>query len=126
NTVGLPEGAKSFSWWAEHQPNNKNFNDVMRYLIQRDPKLLDKYEYYFSDEPNRQDKPAPAYRSVIVPFYYQGQIVGWSARKIDKAKQRYMSDTPVNYLFNADILSKKRKFILLVEGVFDAINLNCI
>lgn len=125
-TKELPEGARSFAWWAENAPDNKNFNDAMRYLIQRDPKLLDKYEYYFSDEPNTYDKPAPAHRSVIIPFYYQGQIVGWSARKIDKSKQRYMSDTPLNYLFNADVLSRKRKFILLVEGVFDAINLDCI
>ena len=121
-TNELPKGAKSFEWWAQNEPTNPGFNEVLAYLANRDPNLIHKYDYFYDD-----DKDSKAARSVIVPFYFQSQIVGWSARKIDKTKYRYMSDTPTNYLFNADVLERKnRKFVLLVEGVFDAINLNCV
>lgn len=115
----LPKGAQTLDWWAENDPTNKHFVDALNYLMTRDEKLLDLTTYYLTKEPNQ------AFRSIIIPFYYKNELVGWTARKIDKTNIRYQSSVQPNFLYNMDCIGN-REIILVVEGIFDAINLNCI
>jgi len=63
---------------------------------------------------------------LIIPFYWKGQLIGWHARTSKNQKHfRYVGDTPRDYLFNCDVMELyERKYILLVEGVLDAVALD--
>jgi DNA primase len=63
---------------------------------------------------------------IIIPFFHNKKIVGYTGRfagKPPKDVPRYLnSELPGNFLFNSNVMTKNnRKFIILVEGPFDAI-----
>ena len=65
-------------------------------------------------------------KRIIIPFYYQGRIVGWTGRYAGRPpagiSRYHNSDLPAGYLFNADVLfNYKRRFALISEGPLDAI-----
>jgi len=116
--VELPTNARSIYELLENNFSNKDFLDSINYLIENRGSIIAKsYDYYWSPE-----KKNGINRSLLIPFYYEDKIVGWSARRIDKTKVRYYSSTPADYIFMNHNLSKKnRKYVILVEGVFDSI-----
>jgi DNA primase len=61
---------------------------------------------------------------MIVPFYYQDKIVGWTARKIVDDKVKYLSEQQPGYVFNLDAQDDDRLFVIAVEGPIDAILLD--
>lgn len=70
--------------------------------------------------------PGTAYRRrVVVPFTYNGDLVGWSARHIDppnKQTPKFLSNHPPGYVFNVDhFADTQREKVVVVEGLFDAI-----
>ncbi len=60
-----------------------------------------------------------------VPFTFNGEIVGWTARHIappDKHTPKYLHKMTAGYVFNVDrFADTKREIVIVVEGVFDAI-----
>lgn len=118
----LPPGSKPLSDWIEQGEQSQNFLDVCEYLVSgRGRTIAQSYEYFWT--PHRKHW---FHRSVIVPFYWQNKVVGYSARRIDKNhKVRYYAHTPKNFLFlNENIDKPGRRWIVVVEGVFDAIALD--
>jgi hypothetical protein len=116
--ASLPEGARAIDDWAEEGCTNPDFLDVAAYLLSRGEEAARRAVCYW----------APAgvtgmSRRLIVPFWHRGAIVGYTARAVDPHIQpRYYGMTPQDYLFNGDLLKRReRKYVLLVEGVFDAI-----
>jgi DNA primase len=66
--------------------------------------------------------PAAGYVDrVIVPFYQDGMIVGYTGRKITEGKPKYLTDAQPGYVFNIDAQTADRKYVIVVEGQFDAI-----
>jgi DNA primase len=66
--------------------------------------------------------PEGSYKTrLIVPFYYQGDIVGYTARKLGDGSPKYITDSQPGYVFNLDGQGWDRKFVIVVEGPFDAI-----
>jgi len=66
--------------------------------------------------------PAEGYSDrVIIPFKYQGRIVGSTGRKITKGKPKYLSDQHPNFVFNVDEQLDDSKYVFVVEGPFDAL-----
>tara|TARA_B100001094_G_scaffold332354_1_gene404046 strand:- start:1843 stop:2832 length:990 start_codon:yes stop_codon:yes gene_type:complete len=65
-------------------------------------------------------------RRFIVPFYYNGNTVGYTSRIIDNNpdKPKYFTNSQPNYMYNLDVLSKKRKYLIVVEGVLDALSID--
>jgi DNA primase len=58
---------------------------------------------------------------VIIPFTWQNQIIGYSARAFDETvKPKYHSSYEPNYVFNLDNQQADSKFVIVVEGPFDA------
>ena len=57
---------------------------------------------------------------VIIPFFYQRQIVGYTARKINDGKPKYLSDQHPHVVFNIDSQFDNQKYVLVCEGPFDA------
>jgi DNA primase len=66
--------------------------------------------------------PATGYGDrVLIPFYHDGKIVGYTGRKITEGKPKYLTDAQPGYVFNMDAQTPDRKYVILVEGQFDAI-----
>jgi hypothetical protein len=116
----LPVGAIDILEALEEHSDNPLLLDVVQYALSRGERILqDGYKYYWT---NKQ----PHNSRLLVPFYHKEKIVGWVGRSIDpKNTMRYFADTQPNYLFNNHRLyDKNRKYIFLVEGVFDALSID--
>lgn len=64
-------------------------------------------------------------RRVIIPFTWQQKLIGYTSRSWDPAiKPRYYSQYEPNYVFNVDRQLPDAKFVLVVEGPFDAMSID--
>lgn len=65
-------------------------------------------------------------RRIIIPYTWQGSIVGYTARSIDikTNKGKYIQHVGSDYVFNMDSQRRDSKFVLVFEGPFDAIPLD--
>jgi hypothetical protein len=61
---------------------------------------------------------------LIIPFFYKNEIVGWTARAINDAKPKYLSEQQPGYVFNLDRQSDDREFVIVSEGPFDALSID--
>lgn len=111
----LPYNCKSFNDWVQEGCEDENFINVIDYVLKR--KLnLDWYQWMWSPENGYQDR-------LIIPYFYEGKIVGWTARKITKGNPKYLSVSQPSYVFNLDNQPYDRKFVIVVEGPIDAISI---
>ena len=112
----LPEGAMPLLEWV----NSEYWKDIslevepiIAYIVSRG---YDPFNgnFYWS--------PAPGYESrVIIPFKWEGRIVGNTARKITAGKPKYLSDQHPHFVFNFDQQKENQKYIFVCEGPFDAL-----
>ena len=62
---------------------------------------------------------------LIIPFYYEKRIVGWTARTITPDKQpKYLTESQPGYVYGLDEQSPNKIFVILVEGPVDAIHVD--
>jgi hypothetical protein len=114
----LPEGSETLFSWAM---------DPMRVSDDLREKLIDSIQYVINRGFDPHDKrffwsPAPGYADrVIIPFYQDGKIVGYTGRKITEGKPKYLTDSQSGYVFNIDAQTPDRDYVILVEGQFDAL-----
>lgn len=112
----LPEGAMPLLEWV----NSKYWKDislevelVIAYVVSRGYNPFDG-NFYWS--------PASGYESrVIIPFKWEGRIVGNTARKVTSGKPKYLSDQHPHFVFNFDQQKENQKYIFVCEGPFDAL-----
>lgn len=109
----LPLGAKSIIEWVKESPPEA-LGPVVQYLYDRGF-TIDDYDWYWTDEKGFDDR-------IIVPFYYQNRVVGYTARLCrDRKTAKYISEQQPGYVFNLDRQVHDRKFVLVTEGPLDAI-----
>lgn len=60
---------------------------------------------------------------VIVPFTYDGRIVGHATRFLDDKNPRYINDMQPGYVFGTDMQQPNWQHAIVVEGVFDALSI---
>ena len=112
----LPEGAMPLLEWV----NSKYWKDislevelVIAYVVSRGYDPFDG-NFFWS--------PASGYEHrVIIPFKWQGRIVGNTARKVTNGKPKYLSDQHPHFVFNFDQQKENQKYIFVCEGPFDAL-----
>ena len=64
-------------------------------------------------------------KRLIIPFYWKGNIVGYTGRLFEKLdKVKYYTDVQPGYVFNLDVQDWSRKFVIVTEGPFDAISVS--
>jgi hypothetical protein len=121
----LPSGSTSYRALATFSlldPDyhfDQNVIDQVEYLYQRRVDMK-RYDFYYSDL-----RDLKMHRRVIVPFTWHGDIVGYTARAIDDdIKPRYHSSHDAGYVYNLDRQTPARKFVIVCEGVFDAISID--
>jgi hypothetical protein len=112
----LPENAKTFENCVLTKTQNQtDFANAVEYTYNRGVDIK-KYNLMWTDE--------TAYnlnKRVIIPFTWQNQIVGYTARTfVDTVKPKYHSSYEPNYVFNVDQQSRGNKFVVVCEGPFDA------
>ena len=112
----LPEGTLSVMEWistADLPEIEENLGKIVEYILGRGMEL-DWYNWMWSPTPGYADR-------VIIPFYHDGKIVGYTGRKITDGKPKYLTDAQPGYVFNLDRQTNDRAYVILVEGQFDAI-----
>lgn len=115
----LPEGALAISEWAAAdlpEDVESKILDVCQYLIDRDQDPLND-SFCWSPISGFSDR-------VIIPFRFNKEIVGYTARKINNGKPKYLSDQSPHYVFNIDRQHFDQRYILVTEGPFDALAVN--
>tara|TARA_B100000925_G_scaffold226549_1_gene175027 strand:+ start:2102 stop:3004 length:903 start_codon:yes stop_codon:yes gene_type:complete len=113
----LPEGAKPLREWADYcalesTGVDENLMKVFGYLKERQL-YFDDYDFHWTPLNGYKDR-------LIVPFYNNKKIVGYTARKVKDGNPKYISDQQPGYVFNIDA-QKDRVYTIVVEGPFDAI-----
>lgn len=89
---------------------------VIEYMVARGLYLED-YPFYWSPRPGFNNR-------LIIPFYYKGMIVGYTARTVNNnANPRYISEQQPGYVFNLDQQTHNRQFVIVCEGPIDAISI---
>jgi hypothetical protein len=110
----LPDQAKLITEYLNDPP--ESLMPVIEYLLSRDLYLED-YPFYWS--------PIQTFRQrLIIPFYYQNRIVGYTARAIDDTRPKYMAEQQPGYVFNLDRQHTHREFVIVCEGPMDAIGID--
>lgn len=114
----LPEGAMSISEWVNsaYLPDiSEDIGPVIDYIISRGYDPMSE-NFYWS--------PSPGYENrVIIPFTYEGKIVGNTARKVVDGRPKYLSDQHPHFVFNVDAQKEKQKYVFVCEGPFDALSI---
>jgi hypothetical protein len=92
------------------------FTEAYAYLVDRkiDPWS---YPFYWTNKVGFNNR-------IIIPFLYNNEIVGWTARAINDAKPKYLSEQQPGYVFNLDAQHDDREFVIVCEGPFDALSIN--
>ena len=61
---------------------------------------------------------------IIIPFTYDNQIVGHTTRFLDDRTPRYIQDIQPGYVFGTDLQKSNWQYVVVMEGVFDALSIN--
>jgi hypothetical protein len=61
---------------------------------------------------------------VIIPFTYDGRIVGHTRRFFDDRNPRYIHDVQPGFVFGTDLQHSDWQHVIVVEGVFDALSIS--
>jgi hypothetical protein len=92
---------------------------AIEYLYRRSIDVR-KYDFYITD--------TTAYnlnKRIIIPFTWKNQIIGYTARALtDDVKPKYHNSHDSNYVFNIDKQLPDARFVLVVEGPFDAMSID--
>ena len=86
---------------------------VVEYVVERGYDPLGG-NFYWSPMPGFVDR-------VIIPFLYEGVVVGNTARKVKEGRPKYLSDQHPFFVFNVDTQDPLNKYVFVCEGPFDAL-----
>jgi hypothetical protein len=62
--------------------------------------------------------------SIIVPFTYNHSVVGHCQRFLDNRVPKYLNDIQPGYVFGTDLQNDAWQYVLVMEGVFDALSIS--
>jgi hypothetical protein len=116
NPVQLPPESQLITDDTDNLPDK--LNSVKDYMADRQLWVDQGYEYYWSNSLGYRDR-------FIIPFYYEGQIVGWTARTVTANKKpKYITESQPGFVFNLDEQRPQKVFCIVVEGPIDAIHID--
>jgi hypothetical protein len=118
----LPIDSKGFSEWdtwlhvsgPEFAP--EGLAKVVNYVNNRAIHPLS-YPFYYTNKVGFNNR-------IIIPFIYKGEIVGWTARAVNDATPKYLSEQQPGFVFNLDHQTQDRQFVIVCEGPFDALSID--
>jgi hypothetical protein len=121
HTVPLPESARKLQDWADYcalEPTgvDENLIRIFEYMKERNL-YMDDTDYYWTPELGYRDR-------LIIPFYYDKRIVGWTARSVvPNKKPKYLTEVQPGFVYGLDEQGYNKVFCIVVEGQIDAIHI---
>jgi hypothetical protein len=109
----LPDECKSINEWVQEGCQDPDLTAVIEYVLDRGMQY-DWYNWHWSAAPGFRDR-------IIIPFYQDGKVVGYTGRKVKPGNPKYLTDSQSGYVFNLDRQGWNRQYVIVVEGQFDAI-----
>jgi hypothetical protein len=89
---------------------------VLEYMVSR--KLFPQdFNFYWTPKVGFSNR-------LVIPFYKDGIVVGYTARAVNDAKPKYISEQQPGYVFNLDRQTHNREFVIVSEGPFDALSID--
>ena len=61
---------------------------------------------------------------IVIPFTHNNQVVGHTTRFMDDRTPKYIQDIQHGYVFGTDLQKDSWQYVLVMEGVFDALSIN--
>jgi hypothetical protein len=113
-TRALPLDSEPIANFLNNPPDK--LLPVIEYLLGRNLYLED-YPFYWTPKIGFSNR-------VIIPFYKDGVIVGYTARAVNDSKPKYISEQQPGYVFNLDKQKYDKEFVIVCEGPFDAISID--
>jgi hypothetical protein len=110
----LPLDARPINDWLDDVPDK--LIPVLEYIAQR-KMYLDYYNFHWTPKVGFSNR-------LIIPFYKDSVCVGYTARAVNDAKPKYISEQQPGYVFNLDNQYNDRNFVIVSEGPFDAISID--
>lgn len=110
----LPEDCLPIDQWIAEGAQDAELLEVIKYLVDERKVGWNWYPWHWSAANGYRDR-------VIIPFYHNDKIVGYTGRKITQGKPKYLTDAQPGYVFNLDRQKNNRTFVIVTEGQFDAI-----
>lgn len=110
----LPPDSKPINDWLDDVP--EKLVPVLEYIAQR-KMYLDYYDFYWTPKIGFSNR-------LIIPFYKDGVCVGYTARAVNDAKPKYISEQQPGYVFNLDRQYQSKSFVIVCEGPLDAISID--
>lgn len=114
----LPEGSLPLVEWAsmsDQLPEDLQIHlaNAIQYVMDRGHDPTNKLFFW---------SPLNGFESrVTIAFYYHGHIAGYTARKTNEGKPKYLSEQHPHFIFNVDEQSENQKYVFVCEGPFDAL-----
>ena len=110
----LPPDTQPINEWLDNVP--EKLIPVLEYIAER-KMYLDYYNFHWTPKVGFSNR-------LIIPFYKDGVCVGYTARAVNDAKPKYLSEQQPGYVFNLDAQNNNRQFVIVCEGPFDAISID--
>lgn len=110
----LPIDSKPITEWLDDIP--EKLIPVLEYIAER-KMHLDYYNFHWTPKIGFNNR-------LIIPFYKDGVCVGYTARAINDAKPKYLSEQQPGYVFNLDRQHNDRSFVIVCEGPLDALSID--
>ena len=111
-TVHLPADSVRI---ADIENFDKHSMAVLEYMATRNLNF-DDTDYYWSSQLGYRER-------LIIPFKYEGRIVGYTARTVGENKPKYLTDSQPGFVYGLDDQGPNKAFTLLCEGPLDAIHI---
>lgn len=112
NSVSLPNGSELLN-----NTTNEKAYPVLEYMASRDLYMSDT-NFYWSEELSMRDR-------FIIPFYYAGECVGYTARtRLPNRKPKYLTNSQPGYVYGIDSQPYDRPYVIVCEGPLDALHIN--
>ena len=61
---------------------------------------------------------------IVIPFTHDNQVVGHTTRFMDDRVPKYIQDIQHGYVFGTDLQGADWQYVIVCEGVFDALSIN--
>ncbi|NDB64546.1 MAG: hypothetical protein EB168_02595 [Euryarchaeota archaeon] len=94
-----------------------------KYIKYLESRAVDPGDYPYMISPEQKGRQA---ERIVIPYTYEDRIVGHTARFLDDRKPKFISEQQPGYVFGTDLQQEHWTQAIVVEGIFDALSLNCL
>lgn len=109
NEIELPNGAR---------PLKTSDSKFVKYIKSRGLNI-DSYDYRITPDAKGRNKDR-----IIIPYTQNYKTVGYTSRFLDDRVPKYLNKQQEGYLFGLDFQKNDWKYVIVTEGIFDAISIN--